>query len=455
MTIRKVRVPIRADLSHLKRWEREMLPDLQAAFSVIDSIHLKQVAMMYPPGLTKAQIEIEKKNLPPKEKRLIESPTTRLAYKGHSLTGLPSVEKEDLNELESRLWRAAVDCRATDLKEFLCGWVENMRRGKFDENNRLWLELSDTPFHITIGPYEVYADKILGVKTTYEGFLGMVRAKETQELQYYQQKALEYDELLSKRYGFEPYGQKIKMVVIDEILTAGFARFEYATQAFILPNEEQFVRQCGAKQVFNYNVMWAKFESLSRKVAEVIIPQVAAEAAFNFERHFGFVSGHETGHGITIKLDGPEFAEIGSKLEEFKADVNGLLFKNHYSERTPDAEFELLTFIVDCFRRAHTNPEETHAVGNLVFLNRALKSGAMKIVGGKVHFDTVLDLWPVLNDLQDELITIGMNKDYKAGKLLLESWGKITPPIQTALDTIADLPHDIESVHEDFRGIFT
>lgn len=453
MTNRKVKVPIRADLSHLKRWEREMLPDLQAVFGVIDNIYLKQVATMYPPGLTKAQIEIEKKHLPPKQKRLIESPLTRLAYKGQSLTGEPSVENEDLGDLEAKLWRAAVGCKAPDLREFLSGWVENMRRGKFDENNRLWLELSDTPFHITIGPYERYADKILGVKTTYEGFLGMVRAEATQELQHYQQMALEYDLELSHRYGFKPYNQTNRMVVVDEILTAGYARYSYVTQAFILPNEEAFVREHGAKQVYIHNVMWAKFESLSRPVAELIMPKFANDKAFHFDRHFGFVTGHEIAHGFSIKLYGDAFAEIGDTLEEFKADVMGLLFRARHSERTPDAEYELLAFITDCFRRAYTSPTNEHTVGNVVFINRALHAGIIKIRNNQLEFDTVLGLWSLLESLQDELVAIGMNQDYNKGKLLLETWGKITPPIQAVLDSFGDLPQDIDPDHEDFRGL--
>ena len=145
----------------------------------------------------------------------------------------------------------------------------------------------DSSIEITIGPYEVYEDTLMGLKASFEAYVTISDPEESSKLSKYKsllpemEQNLPYaDSMKTKRGGESP------IRVVDLVFASGDARKNIQTVAFNLPNDERVRKEKGAKKVLLQNVINAKFDQIITPIAEALIDPsqtkfLSREAFFN------------------------------------------------------------------------------------------------------------------------------------------------------------------------------
>ena len=112
---------------------------------------------------------------------------------------------------------------------------------------------------------------------------------------------------------------------MDEVIGAGMLWYGFIAAAYNLPNDPDFQKEIGSKKVFMRNTLRARIEMMTMQIAKrVLHPDLVSliDPALLLK----FVIGHESSHGLSFRFDGEDFLNLGSPLEEGKADVFGMIF---------------------------------------------------------------------------------------------------------------------------------
>jgi hypothetical protein len=83
------------------------------------------------------------------------------------------------------LLEAAALTTFPSLAAFLRARAAAFESNKYSESEFKWMAL-DCPIEVTIGPYEVYADELMGLKATFEAFVTVRDERETAKLELFQ-----------------------------------------------------------------------------------------------------------------------------------------------------------------------------------------------------------------------------------------------------------------------------
>ena len=173
----------------------------------------------------------------------------------------------------------------------------------------------DSRIDITIGPYEVYEDSLLGVKGSFTAFVTITDPDEYS-------KSLKYKSLLPEMEQNLPYADSMKtkrggespIRVVDLVFASGRARKHTQTMAFNLPNDERVRQEKGAKKVLLRNVIDAKFAQIIIPIAEALIDPSQIKF-LSKEAFFNNILFHELSHSLGpafVKNENPK--EISAKL---------------------------------------------------------------------------------------------------------------------------------------------
>jgi hypothetical protein len=193
-----------------------------------------------------------------------------------------------------------------------------------------------------------------------------------------------------------------------------------------------------------------------------------SQADVRFEPFFTHILAHELMHGLgphEIQIQGRktnprlEIKELYSAIEEAKADVTGLFalqyMMDHAKEmgltttlRSDEAAQRQLytTYLASSFRSVRFGLEEAHGKGQALQFNYLLdKGGIVEHKDGTFSID-MTKIKQAVADLDHDLLTIEAEGDYAAAKKLLDTMGVIRPEMKRALDSLKDIPTDIEPI---------
>src|SRR5471030_2522103 len=401
-----------------------------------------QGSSFYPEDMTREEFETWAKALPPPVRQQAESFFTlvrRTAQKQLSLVPYNQAYAADLEKAAGLLSEAAALTENASLKNFLTLRAAAFLSNDYYASDVAWMDLN-APLDITIGPYETYNDELFGYKAAFEAYIAIRDDTETDRLKMVASHLQEVENNLpiDPRYRNPKLGASAPIRVVNEVFAAGDGAHGVRTAAFNLPNDERVVHEKGSARIMLKNVQEAKFSSALTPIASRVLPK-AAQSSLSFNYFFTHILAHELSHGIgphQIQVAGRattprnELKELYSAIEEAKAEVTGLFMLEYLFDHKlmpgPNYERELYTtFLASSFRSLRFGLSDAHGKGMALQFNYLSDKGAF-VANSDGTFAG----------------------DYAAAKKMLDTLGVVRPAMQRAIDSLKDLPTDIDPINE-------
>lgn len=414
----------------------------------------------YPVDLTKDQFEAFVQAHPDQKEALLGYFTIiRRGEKDLEAVPYSQHYKDTLEKAAKLLREAAALSNEPTLKTFLEARANAFLSNEYRESDKAWMDVRG-PIEVTIGPYEVYADQLMGLKATFESFVSLRDIEESKKLETVgkQMDALERNLPLLPRHR-NPAGRATASPIDVVHLLCNAGQSGVQTVAYNLPNDEVVRAEKGSKKVMMKNVLQGKFERIVKPIAaQVLDPKL--QELLNFESMFTYILMHEVAHGlgpgiITLK-DGTKtdvnkaLKEVYPGIEEPKADIAGLVSAQYLIDRKifpKSYEKEIyVSYLATVFRQVRFGVAEAHGKGAVASFNYLVEKGAIKYDPKTERYD--IDFAKIKNatrDLAREYLTFEGDGDYAAAKAFLDKYAVVSPDMQKALDRVAasGLPIDI------------
>jgi hypothetical protein len=239
------------------------------------------------------------------------------------------------------------------------------------------------------------------------------------------------------------------------------------TAAYNLPNDERVVQQKGSKRVMLKNVQEAKFRSVLLPIARRTLSKPTM-VDVNFELFFTHILAHELMHGLgphQIDVQGrqtnprSELKELYSAIEEAKADVTGLWALQYMMDHAKEpgladtlpsdaaAQRQLYTtYLASSFRTLRFGLNDAHGKGMAMQFNFFMDKGAY-VEHADGTFSVDMDkIKSAVAELDHDLLTLEAQGDYAGAKKMLDELGVVRPALKKSLDSLQDIPTDIEPI---------
>jgi hypothetical protein len=422
-------------------------------------------ANYYPSDMTKEEFDAWVAGLSEPERKAATGFFTVIRRRDdRSLAVVPyNVEYAPLLERAARLLREAARLADPTLKRFLELRADAFLSNNYFDSDVAWMDL-DSPIEPTIGPYEVYMDELFNYKAAFEAFITLRNDEETAKLARFSSHLQEIEDHLPIADADKnpSLGTMAPIRVVDQVALGGESRGGVQTAAFNLPNDEQVTTLKGSKRVMLRNVQQAKFQKILMPIAELTIDP-GQRQSIAFDPFFTHILAHELMHGLgphAIKVQGKPttvrqaMQEIGSALEEAKADVSGL-FALQYLIDTGIVPKEMergmyVTFLASAFRSLRFGVHEAHGRGMALQINYLMAEKAFLYdeASGTFSVDIPRAKGAVAK-LTGEIMTLQARGDYAGAKEMLLRLATIPPPVERTLARLSAIPVDIVPVEKE------
>ncbi|MDO8676711.1 MAG: hypothetical protein Q7K16_03640 [Candidatus Azambacteria bacterium] len=399
----------------------------------------------------------------PQDREEFESHYTVIKRKNGGLVAVPYSEEyvTQLSEVADELQIATKWLPDSPLCSFLKLRADAFKSNDYFDSDMAWVDTDGSPFEVTIGPYEVYFDGLLGLKASFEAFVAIPDKEATAALKKFTPFVPDFDLMLSEEFNFSPKGSAIPLEVVSDIMRGGEAAFGYMFIAYNLPNDRRVHDLKGSKKVFSRTMMQAKFDTLALPIAERILSSRDLDN-FNFNNRLLFVLGHELAHGLgpSKVKDGDreipfetKLGDLHSCLEEAKADMLGVRLLDYFHERRVIDDATLIgavtTEIVAYMQGWVHGFTEAHSRGSLIEYNWLCSHRAVRYDTVNKTFD--IEPWRALKAmklLSTEFLILQMAGDYGKAKTFMEHWEAIPPELPPIIESLSDLPTAVSPIYE-------
>ncbi len=415
---------------------------------------------IYPPGLTRAQIE-EYVKAHPAEKDAIYSPYTVLRWNGKKLEAIPyHIEyKKDLEPAAQLLKEAADLSDDAAFANFLRMRADALLSDNYYPSDLAWVDLRNPKIDVIFAPYETYLDDVLGVKTSWGVALLIRNEAESRKLALYQkyvpdiQDALPLDkaDLPSKR------GQLTPMEVMDAPLRAGDLLHGYQAVADNLPNDPRIHEAKGTKKIFFKNFMDARVNYVILPLARYVMPQSQAARA-SAEGYMASTVLHEICHGLGSaysRVNGKQvpiteaIGPVYAPLEEAKADVTGMFGLQWLMDRGAlpknRAQEYYASYVAGLFRTVRYGTAEAHGRAEMMEFNYLAEQKAVVRTNGKYAVDYA-KIPGAIAALAKVLLEIEATGARGRAEAWFNRYDKMPAELAQALTSAKDVPVDVEPV---------
>jgi Peptidase family M49 len=426
-------------------------------------------ANFYPEDMTKEEFETWVKTLPEAQQQEATGFFTVVRRDdSRKLKLVPFSEeyKEYLDRAGALLRDAAKLTDNTTLKKFCDTRAAAFASNSYYESDVAWMDL-DAPIDITFGPYETYNDELFNYKAAFETYITVRDEAESNKLKAFSAHLQEIENNLPEDPQFRTpkLGGGAPIRVVNSVFSSGDGYHGVQTAAYNLPNDEKVVAEKGAKRVMLKNIQEAKFEKVLIPISKRTLTK-QAQADVSFEPFFTHILAHELMHGL-----GPQQITIGGKktsprqqlkdlyaaIEEAKADATGLFALQYMMDNAKQmnlagvlksdeaAQRQLYTtYLASTFRSLRFGTHEAHGKGMAFQFNFLCDKGAfVQNADGTFSVD-MTKVKGAVRDLTRTLLMLEANGDYDAAKKMLDSLVTVRPATQKLLDSLNDIPVDIE-----------
>lgn len=417
----------------------------------------------YPEDLTSGELEGWLEEHPDDREAFTSYYTAIVRDEEGGLEAVPYDEHyaDRLSRAAALLDSAAASAENETLARFLRLRAESFRTNEYFDSEVAWMRLAGNRVDPTIGPYEVYEDRLAGYKAAFESFVTVRDPEESARL----------EELVSYLPDLEsalPVPEEHKTLdraftspisVVDVAYTAGDTRAGVQTLAFNLPNDPRVREQEGSKKVMLKNVIQAKFDNILKPIARAVLDSAQAER-IGVEPYFVRILMHELAHGLgpdyvtgdTTMTVNKALRERYSALEEAKADAVGthslrvLTQRGVYEESFLEEVY--VDHVADLFRCVRFGVGEAHGKGCLSQFNYLRERGAIDFDEETGRYAADMDTMPdAMAALAREYLTIEATGDYEGAGAFMEEYGQLTPEMEAALERLESVPVDIDPTY--------
>jgi hypothetical protein len=415
---------------------------------------------LYPPDLTRAQIEAYVASHPAKKDE-IYNPYTFVRRQGADFAGLRYHDqlKPFVTGAAAALRQAASLSSDPRFAAFLRLRADALFTDEYYASDIAWLDLQNPKFDVIFAPYETYLDDLLGVKTSYGAAVLIRNDAESQNLAKYQQWVPEIQDALPLPAADRPSvrGHVTPMEVMDAPFRAGDLRHGYQAVADNLPNDPRIHQEKGTKKIFFKNFMDARVNEVILPLAARIMDPAQARRA-SAEGYLAAVVVHEISHGL-----GPAFARrngrqmdireaIGglySGLEEAKADVVGMLALKLLIDRDvlPKDRLEeyYASYIAGIFRTVRFGTGEAHGRAEMMEFNFLSEERAIVLDGGRYRIDYA-KMPAAIERLAKELLEQEAGGDRSRTEVWFGKYDRMPAALTKALAAAIDVPVDVDPI---------
>lgn len=394
----------------------------------------------------------------PEDKEAFLSPYTIIARSEDG--GLAAVPyhlwfAEELAPVAEELNKAADLVEHAGLKAFLANRAAALLgQHPLRDSDAEWVRLVDAPLEVVLGPFEVYEDGLKGIKAFYEGMLFRVDFESGARLKQIEDSL----DILAKEIpvpaGSKPaMGGMAPMVVAEEIIATGDGYSGILASAFNLPNDPWVRGEVGWKQVMIKNVMQAKFDNCTARIAQKVLTADQAALA-GFEAYFYFVLLHEVTHGLgpAYRADGRSCNEACGKyytpIEEAKADTGSLvlMIRKNGTCGIPEIPLQNIaaSYLAGLYRSARFGLHEAHGKANVVQYSWFRRHGVLVPSGdGDTMMMKPEGMPAAASALLDELCRLEAEGSEQELIAFLDDYGTVLPEFEAAIAGLGEIPIDI------------
>lgn len=395
------------------------------------------------------------------------SHTTLIRSDGERLEAIPYHEAygDELSRVAIALLEASALVTHSSFQRYLRHRAAGLLTGSLTESEKLWIDVVDSPIDIAIGPYEVYDDGLLGLKTSYEATV-MVRDAMTEQLLQFEKHAPELEKILPGAVASKETRRRFSIGVYDVVYTAGMTNMGGKAIAATLPNDEQVRSEVGARLLLFRNVISAKFGPILKPLGA----QVLRGDQLNLVREEAFLYHtllHEMAHALstvfvregnvtTNKTINDALRERYSTIEECRADLLGMVFLNLLVEHGLIAEetntAAAVTFVVNSVRSLRFGGGDDYSKGAAIILSHLIRHQSVKGELDGALFVDVEGVQRSVADLAQIVQDIATHGDYDAAGRLIQNLGSIPPESERLLSRLTNIPIDLEFVFDGSSG---
>lgn len=420
----------------------------------------------YPPDMTVAEFE-RWLAAHPGDREAFQSGFTVIRRQGDGLVAVPYAReyRDELAIAADALCRAADATGDAALARYLRLRADAFASNDYFDSDMAWMDLGvgdrgePSAIDVTIGPYEVYEDKLFNIRTAFEAFVTLTDPVETAKLARLSGMldALEANLPIDDRHKNFARGTSSPIRVVNVVHTAGDTAAGVQTLAFNLPNDERVRAAKGSKKVMLKNVGEAKFHGILEPIAAVVLaPDLLDDVSF--DAYFNFILMHEISHGL-----GPGFLtlpdgtrttvnlvlkETYSAIEECKADALGVYNTLHLAG-TGVLSADLgartgATYLAGLFRSVRFGVGEAHGKSNIMQYNFLKAAGAIAHDPATGRFSLDAARFPdAIRALSRRLLEIQALGDLEAARAFIAQYGSMPAEVSAALDRLGHVPVDI------------
>ena len=368
--------------------------------------------------------------------------------------------KEQTEKAAELIKKASELVEEAGLKKYLELRAQALLTDDYQASDFAWLEMTENRIDFIVGPIENYEDALFNSKAAHESFI-LIKDKE------WSKKLAKYTDLLPKLQKSLPVDEKYKnetpgssgneLNVYDVIYYAGDCNAGSKTIAINLPNDEVVREKKGSRKLQLKNAMKAKFDKILVPIANVLIDEGQREHV-KFEAFFTNTMFHEVGHGLGLSYLSADksitvrkaLQDYYTSIEEGKADILGLFVITKLFESGDLGDVDLsdyyITFMASIFRSVRFGVASSHGKANMMRFYYLQEKGAFtrnpETGTYKVDFEKMK---AVMNELINEILTIQGDGNYAKAKAWVEKGGQIKAELQSDLDRLdeANIPVDI------------
>jgi hypothetical protein len=451
---------VKLDLLEINKFGFDRLND-NAPF--IDTVPLPDSGTFWPEDIT--QEELETYTLEhPEEKAALYDLYTIVRRDGDLLKAVPyhEVFKDKLGKVADLLNEAADLSEDEEFANYLRMRAGAMLKDDYFDSDMAWMDLAGK-FDCVFGPIEVYEDRLMNLKTSYEAFVLLRDQAASEELESYiaameeMQQALPVDDAFKRRK--VQLGSSVG--VFTQLFVSGHSEAGSKTIAISLPNDPRVRAAKGARKIMLRNAIDAKFQNILKPISErMIAPDQLA--LVNGDMFFSNVLLHEIAHSLgndyVLDASGNEteitideaLKEASSSIEECKADIGGLYSASVMVDKDALSEEQLreayVTFLAGIFRTVRFGASSAHGVANAIAVNWLIENGGITIDDNGRYQVDFENFHAGLESLLAEILTIQNTGNYERAANLIDDYGALPDDIVSNLAEMDDIPVDIRYV---------
>jgi hypothetical protein len=396
----------------------------------------------------------------PEDREALLSPYTVIRRDGAGLVAVPYHEAyaDLLKPMVETLRRAADLADNESFARYLRAKAAALETDQYFDADTAWIHMAGSKFDLTIGPFEVYEDALLGLKASYGASVEVVDAEESAKLEAYKRFLPELEANLPYDDRYKPQGAALTaaFAIVRDIYRGGDLRVGYQAVASNLPNDPRVASEVGTKKTFWKNIFEGRVNQVILPISRALIAESQA-GDVTAQGYFDVVLLHEMAHGL-----GPRYAETPggrvpvnqaltshySWLEEAKATMAGLASLAYLSgagviDPALDRQ-HYASYLGSIFRTVRFGTGEAHGLAALVELNYHLEKGGVRYDAATGRYAVDHAALPAsVQQLARELLTIEATGDAAAAQVLRDRYGQRTPELEAALARVAAVPVDL------------